>query len=150
MSREIDLPWLAGFFEGEGSICISRLKHGWWGVVTLNQQNEECIRRVLDLCKELKLPEPCISLPRKSSLGFQLNWYALKGAAVLQVIRIYFRHPYKIARADIYLEFWDEAKRGEERVEEKWILFERWNLQRQQEKLEKEELREQYCKEELN
>lgn len=141
MGRETDLAWLAGFFEGEGSINLHRSGNGWGGILTLSQQNKQLIENVVVLVQELGLPKPRIQEPvayeHSQNNCWSLCWNCNKGSLFLESVRCYFRHPYKIARADIYLKFYDVNRvNAKDRVKEKQLLFEEF---RQQQRLEKDE-----------
>lgn len=142
---KLELAWLAGFFEGEGGIYISRMKSGYWfGDVSLTQQNEECIKHIQEIVVLTRLPIPTLLLPTKCSLGFRLHWNGQKGSQFLLAIRPYLHHPDKIARVDIFLRFFDPKKKGKARTAEKLDLFIEWLQLRKNEVTARGRLRERY------
>lgn len=139
MNREICLAWLAGTIECDGHITINKQ---WSGVVGLTQRNELFIRNVIGLVHDLGLPEPNVNQPTVYMSSYTLIWAAMNGTLLLQAVRPYFRHPYKMARADIYLKFFKledlyRKRISEEDREERQLLFEEFKKQQQLEKDEK-------------
>ena len=131
MNKQIDLAWLAGFFDGEG--CITLTRHveergypRYCGTVSLTQYNKVCIEKVLTLVEHYGLPTPSILEPRRSSKGWWLCWAGNKGSEFLLALRPYLRHPKRVARAEIYCRFYDPAKKGRHRQTERKELFVEW------------------------
>ena len=141
MSRETSLAWLAGFFEGEGHISINKTQ--WGGTVGITQKNGRLVRHIIELVRLLRLPTPSISQPTERMSCYTLVWSCMKGTQFLQAIRPYFHHPHKMARADIYLQFFrledaykKRVKEGDRR--ERQLLFAQFELQQQMEQEERE------------
>lgn len=138
MNREACLAWLAGVFEGEGHISLVRSGGQWFGTVGITQRNELFIRGVISLARECNLPEPNVNQPTFHVLSYSLVWSAVKGSKFLLAIRPYFHHPHRMARADIYLRFFDVKRvHAKHRTGERRQLFEEWQAQQQLEKDEK-------------
>ena len=151
-SEELALAWLAGFFDGEGSIVIRRCKdekrktQSWQyrGRVDFSQANLKLIEKLTLLVKELELPEPYIyrNPNRKTQPAIQFIWMNRYGTLVLQKILPYLRHPNRIARATIFCKMFAPDKMYMKRAAERSELFIEWMGQRLAEQHEKEHLRE--------
>lgn len=147
MTQHEKLVWLAGFFEGEGSISIHQdinalPRFQIHGNIMLSQRSLELLKAIVAQVVELGLPAP-----RWCTRSLQLGWNGYKGAEFLQALRPYFRHPYKILYADLYLSLFAPTKKGlhsPERRSEKEAGYKEWKHFRGQQQEENREVRESY------
>ena len=92
ISKEADISWLAGFFDGEGSISLLYYPppslSGWIGRVNLVQKDTEPLERVLDILASHNLPLPgCIS---NGDGTIHFNWSGAEAVPLLETLLPYF------------------------------------------------------------
>ena len=80
----LTLPWLAGFFDGEGSVCCTRNKQGWRIIVTITQNDIALLEAI-----KVNFPEFKFSNVRKRSKtkGHDISIESSKCSVFLEAIR---------------------------------------------------------------
>lgn len=130
--REL-LTWLAGFFDGEGSISMT-IGAGYEGQVCMGQSNKNSgpLNRVLEICERLQLPLPKV-FPSSNGKNTSFWWSRFKGEVLLQRLRPFLTRDRLLPRLELYVEMFDPAKKGKHRVEEKAEIYNRWLTLRENE-----------------
>lgn len=131
MSKETDLAWLAGFFEGEGCISISKNERDiFQGHLTISQRNIQVLKNIEAVVTASSLP-----VPHRHKFGgsVHLLWYCFDAAEVLQLLLPYMHHPKYCELALLYLEIYKPEERpaqgtrtGSKRCEERCLVFKQW------------------------
>lgn len=139
--KETDLAWVAGFFDGEGSICITRLKNhptAFSGTVNISQKKPFLLQEVLDIVVAYA-PDYDIGATRVRSVkwsqcnGNHLPFNQWKGTVFLELILPFVRKPKQRRRAEIYCRMFPPEKKGEHRGPERLDIFVEWLQLRVQE-----------------
>jgi len=97
--NQLDLVWLAGFFDGEG--CISLMENRGYvrGEVSLSQKDPMPLHRVLHIAHEQGWPRPYVGYAKG---GVKIKWYDTHGCKPLESLLPYLC-PRNSERAGIYL-----------------------------------------------
>lgn len=128
--RETDLAWVAGFFDGDGSMHIARSKDGtrYTGGVQISQRREPgLLWEVRSIMMAYGLEAPPVSFWRTSNI-FHLNFSSTKGSKFLRLILPYIRNLHQRQRAEIFLEMWppDEPHSNKNKRFERIEIFAEW------------------------
>lgn len=70
MIERITLQWLAGFFDGEGSVCCTRGKQKWRILVVLTQNDRGLLEAIRTKFPEFKF---CKARHRSGAKGFDIT-----------------------------------------------------------------------------
>lgn len=127
----VDLAWLAGFFDGEGCVAISKPRgyYEYHGAVTISQQEGIVLEHVRTIAEEQGFP-----IHEAYRGGYAPNNVLClrlsnqKGRTFLQKLLPFMHHEAKIARAKFYIKFFSYdgryLKKGEENM--KHTLWPEW------------------------
>ena len=124
MTKKENLIWLAGFFDGEGSITVVSTnpagRSGFNGQICFANMNPVLRERVGRLLVEIGTPAEKVQWS-KNCLRV-INTY---GRTVLEAILPYIHHPKQLARAEVYLEMF-AGQKGETRPEARQEAYVKW------------------------
>lgn len=122
-----DLPWLAGFFDGEGCISVSKAKgrvySHYAGQVTISQKNLVPLDEVVNILDHLGLKIPHAYVQKGCT---SLRFHSVHGAAFLTYLLPYLRHPERIAKAEIYVKLFAPGTYKKKMRPERDALWEQW------------------------
>ena len=108
------LAWLAGIFDGEGSLTILRAKGGeCCGLVNISNNDPHIITRTLLLCKQHGIPIPGLYSTRRCR---QLTWSGYDAADFLRAIQPWVVGMKKLRRIQTYVRHFDREMRWQRRV----------------------------------
>jgi len=119
------LAWLAGLFDGEGSINMQKLgKASCNGNVILTQKNTSVVAAAVYVCERYELPTP-LEYDRERGVK-RLMWPSIRGAGFLLAILPWMNHSKQRRRAALYIERYNLKNRGKGNRNSQDAIWERW------------------------
>ena len=118
------LIWLAGFFDGEGSITISHgsSDSGFVGQICFANVNPILLATVRGIVAGLGISVQDIHWYTSSN---SVRLLGVNGRRTIEAILPYLQHPKQLARAVVYLEAF-AGRKGEARPKERQKAYVKW------------------------
>ncbi len=106
--HEDEKSWLAGLFDGRGSIAVSE-SGNVIGTVSINFTSEFVMSAACAMIESSGIE--CKRVGRVGKL-FKLNFTSSRGAQLLEVLKPYMRNPVNIRRADVFIKLFPPGSEG--------------------------------------
>lgn len=121
------LSWVAGFFDGEGTINITLSKNDTLcGQVSLSQRDARLLHQVRDILCEAGIEGSPVSKFRTSGSLYYLNYYGVRGTDFLAAIQPYLRGQKRRCRAELFTEMYPPGTFNQTRRSEKLAVYKKW------------------------
>ncbi len=121
------LAWVAGFFDGEGSVNVARYEPT--GSITGHMMITQKVVEPLEFMRAVLIAhglEIRNVRCRESQNTYELAFSGPQGAEVLQLLLPYLRHPKQIRRAELYLKVFPPGSKGVRMREQRTNGYNEW------------------------